>query len=146
MTGALPWQVADTGAYRFILYKIDHRPERVPSVVQVGDTISGEAIEPAGDVDEFTAAATPGERLASWFRLSADPVPQSVYMSFEVLDLSTGALLGRVLPAAAGGFAQGAAFTVPTSGALQIRIGRIPGGEAAAAPYEFFLGPAPQVP
>jgi len=145
-TGVLPWLVADTGAYRFILYRIDHRPELVPSAVQVGDTISGEAIQPAGDVDEFTAAATPGERLASWFRLSADPVPPSAYMSFEVLDPSTGELLGRVLTAAAGDFAQGAAFTVPTSGALQIRIGRIPGAEAAAAPYEFFLGPAPQVP
>jgi len=76
-TGVLPWLVADTGAYRFILYRIDHRPELVPSAVQVGDTISGEAIQPAGDVDEFTAAATPGERLASWFRLSADPVPPS---------------------------------------------------------------------
>ena len=92
MAGVLPWLVADTGAYRLILYRIDHRPERVPSVVQVGDTISGEAIEPAGDIDEFTAAATPGDRLSCWFRLSADPFPQSVYLSFEVLDPSTGAL------------------------------------------------------
>jgi len=145
-TGALPWLVADTGAYRFILYRIDHRPESVPSVVQVGDTISGEAIQPAGDVDEFTVAATPGESLTSWFRLSADPVPHSVYLSFEVLDPSTGALLGRILTAAAGDFVQGATFSVPASGAVQIRIGRIPGGEAAAAPYEFFFGPPPPVP
>ncbi len=90
----LPWLVADTGAYRFILYRIDHRTD----------------------------------------------------MSFEVLDPTTGALLSRILTAAPGDFAQGGTFTVPTSGAVQIRIGRIPGAEAAAAPYEFVLGPAPHVP
>lgn len=145
-TGVLPWLVADTGAYRFMLFRIDRQPEEVPATVQVGDTISGEAIQPAGDVDEFTVAAAPGERLTSWFRLSKDPVPPSVYMSFEVFDPATGALLVRTLTAAAGDFAQGATFSVPAGGAVQVRIGRIPGGEAAAAPFEFFLGPAPQVP
>src|SRR2546422_4556203 len=82
VSGTPPWQVADTGAYRLMLYRIDHRPESVPSAVVVGDTVSGEAIYPPGDIDEVTAYAPPGERLTSRFRLSAPPVPQSVYMSF----------------------------------------------------------------
>ncbi len=145
-TGELPWLVADTGSYRLILYRIDRRPERVPAGVQVGDTISGEAIDPAGDIDEFTGTATPGQSLVAAFRLSADPVPASDYLSFEVLDPATGALLSRVLSAAAGGFMQGGAFTVPASGTFQVRVGRFAGGEPTTAPYEFFFSSAPPVP
>jgi hypothetical protein len=108
-------------------------------VFQVGDTVVGEAIQPTGDIDEFTATATPGERLMAGFRLSADPVPPSDHLQFEVLDPAADTLLGRILSAAAGGFVQEVTFTVPASGSIKIRIGRFPSAEATAAPYEFYV-------
>ena len=146
LRGLDPWRVADTGAYRFKVYRIDRRPEVLAAAVVVGDTLSGESIYPAGDIDEFTASATPGTSLIAGFRLSADPVPPSDYLVFEVLDPASGGLLSRIMSAAAGGFMQGVAFTVPASGTVQMRITRFPGAEATTAPYEFFLSPAPPTP
>jgi len=140
LSDAPNWLMADTGAYRVILYRIDHRPESLSSVVQVGDTISGEAIYPGGDIDDFTVSATPGEQLTPWFRLSANPVPAFASISFEVFDPAIAAPLSQTSAAATGGFAQGATFTVPAGGSFQVRVGR---GGVARAPYEFFLSPPP---
>jgi len=142
---ALPWAVADTGAYRFMLYRINRRPEVRLANVQVGDTVVGESIDPAGDIDEFTLFAPPGDTLTSWFRLTGAPVPGVTYMSFQVYDRITQALLVQTLAYTTGPFAQGATFVVPPSGDVQIRISRF-AGEASSAPYEFFFGPPPTIP
>ena len=141
----LPWAVADTGAYRFMLYRIDRRPEVRLANVSVGDTVVGESIDPAGDIDEFTLFAPPGDALTSWFRLTGDPIPGVTYMSFQVYDRTTQALLVQTLAYTTGPFAQGATFVVPASGDVQVRIGRF-AGEASSAPYEFFFGPPPPIP
>jgi hypothetical protein len=141
----LPWAVADTGAFRFMLYRIDRRPEVRLANVSLADTVVGESIEPAGDIDEFTLFAPPGDTLASWFRLTGDPIPGVTYMSFQVYDRTTQALLVQTLAHTTGPFAQGATFVVPASGDVQIRVGRF-AGEASSAPYEFFFGPPPPIP
>lgn len=41
------------GAYRFQLRPISLQPESVPGVVTPGDTVTGEWIQPLGDVDEY---------------------------------------------------------------------------------------------
>jgi len=141
----LPWAVADTGAYRFLLYRIDRRPEVRFANVPVGDTVVGESIDPAGDIDEFTLFAPPGDTLTSWFRLTGDPVPGVTYMSFQVFDRTTQALLVQTLAYTTAPFAQGATFVVPASGDVLVRIGRF-AGEASSAPYQFFFGPPPPIP
>lgn len=42
------------GAYRLSLYQVDRRPESNPAALAFGDSVSGEAIDLPGDVDEFT--------------------------------------------------------------------------------------------
>ncbi len=60
--------IADTGAYRIYLHPVDRRPESVPQVLVVGDTVTGEAISMPGDVDEFTFTATAGEEYNAFIQ------------------------------------------------------------------------------
>lgn len=133
------YAVADTGAYRFILYQIDRNPETVASTVLVGDTVSDESVEPAGDIDEFTVSATPGAQLVAQFKLNADAIPRSNLVSLEVFDPQTGASLDRIWAVFAGGFQQGTTVTVPASGTIGVRVGLYPGNQPGSAPYSFYL-------
>jgi len=65
------------GPYRFRVVAVNRAPENVPSSFALGDTVRGEAIFPAGDIDEFTSTGTPGEAVSPWWRLTANPVPIS---------------------------------------------------------------------
>ena len=136
------WLMADTGAYRVLLFPVDRRPENVPATFQVGDTVRGEAIFPAGEIDEFTASATPGAQLMAGMRVTADPQPQFDYVELLVLDDGTGTALAQIAVQTTGAF-QTASFTVPPSGTLRVRLGRQICCPPGRAPYEFFLRPAP---
>ncbi|HXE83191.1 MAG TPA: hypothetical protein VN513_07665 [Gemmatimonadales bacterium] len=140
----LPWAVADTGAYRFMLYRINYAPENAAVTVAVNDTISTESISPPGDVDEFMLVGNPGDHLVVWFRLRANPVPYGFYMALEVTD-STGALLGRAMAEQVREYVPGitATVTIPTSGFLRIRVSQFPGADVSSAPYEFYIANAP---
>ena len=138
----LPWAVADTGAYRFMLYRIDHSPEHASATVQVGDTVSNELITPGGDIDEFTLVGTPDDHVVVWFRLAANPIPGGVYMALEVLG-PNGELLSRTFTEQARDFVQGAAITIPASGSVRVRVAQFAGVEAATAPYEFYIAASP---
>src|SRR5205807_2406056 len=52
------------GPYRAWIYPINRAADSVSSVVMVGETISGDAVDPPGDVDEFTFAGTAGQEVA----------------------------------------------------------------------------------
>jgi hypothetical protein len=132
------WLMADTGAYRFLMLRLDRRPESAASAVQVGDTVTGEEIYPAGDIDEFTLSATPSAQLKPWFRLTATPVPSYAAVVFEAVDPGTGAVLSQGPVTATGGFTQGTTFTVPASGAVRLRFG---GAGGPRAPFAFTIQP-----
>jgi len=55
----------DVGPYRFFLYRINRPPETLPATLAIGDSLSGEAVDVPGDVDEFrvTVASATGARL-----------------------------------------------------------------------------------
>lgn len=57
--------LADTGAYRIFLYRVNRKPESVPDTLALGDSVLGEAIELPGDVDEYRVhvPATSGATL-----------------------------------------------------------------------------------
>jgi hypothetical protein len=57
-----------TGPYRFQVFPIDRAPELIPSQIAVGDTITGEAIFPRGDVDEFTFTGFEGQEINLFFQ------------------------------------------------------------------------------
>ncbi len=133
------------GGYRFVVASINLTPENVPATFALGDTIRGEAILPAGDVDEFTSTATPGATLVPFSRLTADPVPAGSLITLEIVDPATGAVLAGTGVATSGASAQfgsPGAFVVPGSGTYLVRV-RAYDRDLATAPYEFFVTTPP---
>lgn len=53
----------DRGPYGFELYLIDPAPETLPSAVAIGDSVRGEQIDRAGDVDRFTFDGQQGQEI-----------------------------------------------------------------------------------
>src|SRR5438034_10368824 len=84
VAGTAPSQIADTGAYRLFLYPIDRRPEHVSAAITAGDTISGEAIDLPGDIDEFTFSGVAGEEFNAF--LQAQNGSPETHLQLDVLD------------------------------------------------------------
>ena len=93
LTGTNPTEVADTGAYRIYLYRIDPRPERVPSTIASGDTVAGEDIGLPGDVDEFTFSGVAGAEYNVF--VQAQSGSSDSRLQVEVVD-AAGTTLRRV--------------------------------------------------
>jgi hypothetical protein len=49
-----------TGSYEFTIHPIDPLPEVAPATVNIGDTVTSEAIDQVGDFDRFRLVGTPG--------------------------------------------------------------------------------------
>lgn len=58
----------DGGPYRFKLIRISRAPEHIPSAVATGAIVSGEDINPLGDLDRFTFAGTAGQEVNVYFQ------------------------------------------------------------------------------
>ncbi len=133
-----------TGPYRLQALLLNRAPETAPAAYTLGDTVRTEAILPAGDIDEFTLTATPGETLTPWYRLRAAPVPPGSMIKLEVIDPATGTVLvgaNAAVNVFAPEFFSPGSFTVPASGQVLIRLrgtGTF-GNEVGTAPYEFYI-------
>ncbi|HEV8398951.1 MAG TPA: hypothetical protein VGQ18_03835 [Gemmatimonadales bacterium] len=82
------------GSYFLKSIIINRAPENVSGTVVVGDTVSGEAVDPRGDVDEFTVTGTQGQHLIAYLQ-----TPQGSYypgVVLRVIDTTSGAVLGSV--------------------------------------------------
>ena len=133
-----------TGPYLLHPLAMDSTPETASSTYTLGDTVTTEAISPAGDVDQFTLTATPGDTLRAWLRLRAAPVPSGGGISMEVFDAATATELigsGAMITASLPGFISWGQFIVPSSGRLVIRLRGTgtDGWDATTAPYAFFI-------
>lgn len=62
-----------TGAYRFQVFPINRAPETIARSIRIGDVVSGEALSPKGDLDEFTFSAAAGDRLIAQLQSSDMP-------------------------------------------------------------------------
>lgn len=135
------------GGYRFVVVPVNPAPESAPTTFALGDTIRGEAISPAMDVDEFLSTGAPGDTLVPGYRLVADPVPSGKLITLEVVDPTTGIVLvgSGVSLFAAGPFVSPGLFIVPPGGSYVIRVrgGGLGGEQLGTAPYEFFVRPGP---
>jgi hypothetical protein len=135
VAGTAPSQIADTGAYRLFLYPIDRRPEHVSAAITPGDTISGEAVDLPGDVDEFTFSGVAGEEFNAFFQ--AENGSQETTLQLEVVD-GAGTVLRTVqsvgtdtslLRQVTGRFA------LPATGTYRLRVSGAP-----YYPYDFNRG------
>lgn len=108
-----------TGTYSFAVIPIDSAPESVPATLVRGDTVTGEAIAPIGDLDVFTYAGTAGESFQ--FEIQTGPgVANSVIYSIQLVDMSDGAVLTEFGMFADGDYTTGA--TLPHTGTYELRI------------------------
>jgi hypothetical protein len=134
------------GGYRFTVVPVNPAPENVPAAFAQGDTVRGEAIFPATDLDEFTSTGTPGATLAPWWRLTADPVPAGGLMSLQIVDPATGAVLigsNVAIFSSTPTFFTPGQFTVPASGNYVVRVRAYYDNDMTTAPYEFYVAPVP---
>lgn len=135
------------GPYRFMLRRVDRRPEHVAVAAAVGDTTLGESIDYAGDIDEFTITGTPGSEYNVLFRAVGAP-PRSI-MTLVVPDaqptsgaatpptiLSTGS--DSVLTDRATG-----RFALPASGHATVRVSA---DGAVRGAYQIYVYPVNRTP
>ena len=77
------------GAYRLLLYRVDRKPETLPETLTLGDSLTGEAIDMPGDVDEFRVTVTDstGVNVAVQLETAA---PEYNGLVMRLIDLATG--------------------------------------------------------
>lgn len=120
--------------YEFLVFPIDRAPESVSAEIAIGDTISGEMIDPAGDVDEFFFTAAAGDRLKMVLESSSSRYLLAVY------DATSGERLGVVGPGQDDPHLNW--FTIPTTGEYRVEIAQpYPSvdGTGAVAAYRFSI-------
>jgi hypothetical protein len=125
-----------TGSYFFKVVAINRAPENAPSTVVVGDTVEGEAIDPRGDVDEFTVTGTQGQSLIAYLQ-----TPQGAYpgLVLRIIDTTSGDVLGSVSsvnPTPALEDQSTGSIVLPYSGAYTIRVEGT-SDRNSAGPYRF---------
>lgn len=59
----------NAGRYRFQVILINRSPELIPAAIEIGKVIEGEAIDPAGDIDEFTLAVSAAVEVNVFFQV-----------------------------------------------------------------------------
>jgi hypothetical protein len=91
----------DRGPYRLSLYPIDRRPEHVPRELTLGDSVSGEALDASGDVDEFkvTVPATTGANLVVEYDGTTSP---HGWVTAQLIDSASGQPLAGISNATPG--------------------------------------------
>ena len=139
-----------TGNYTLRVATFSRGPENVPSTYVLGDTIKGEALDPFGDVDEYTVTGTPGAMLSPSIKLLSTPLPAGStpgtggMVGVHIVNPATGAvLLGNVSFFGVGTWFTPGQFVVPPGGTFIIRIRGTGGfaGDLAKVPYQFFMAP-----
>jgi hypothetical protein len=108
---------AEVGAYRFLVHELDANPETAAATFNVGDSVTTEAIDFGGDVDEFTLTATPGSSVVFQFQNASGS------LTLEVVDPTSREVLGSIDSHTF--VATSGAFTVPGSGNLIVRVNEI---------------------
>jgi hypothetical protein len=103
--------------YRMELVRIDPAPEGVPAAIALGDTVA-EALDPAGDVDEYTLSGTSGTEVVV---LAEAPA----YASVDLHRADTGERLARVQSyRTEPGLSRHASprFRLPVTGGYRVRV------------------------
>jgi hypothetical protein len=127
VAGAFP--AGTPATLRFLIERVQLSPESRPAGFTIGDTVSGELLEPSSDVDAFTTSGTPGREAV--VVAEAPGALGEARLSFSLIDSSSSTGLVRYL---GGGTVQvgglprtSGRFTIPASGRLALRFQSIDG-------------------
>jgi hypothetical protein len=140
VSGTTPGVLADTGSYRFFVYAVDPRPERIPAAIVPGDTVVGEAIDLPGDVDEFTFAGAAGEEFNVFFRAQSGS-PETVLRLDAVDANGTTLRVAESFGTDTSLFRQVTGrFALPSTGTHRLRVsGAYTFMDRSRGPYRLFL-------
>jgi hypothetical protein len=134
-----------TGPYGLHIVPVNRAPEVASPAYVVGDTISNEAIDYIGDIDEFSVSGTPGDTLHAFFRMLVAPAfsETSHGLSIQMFDPAAGDPPVRS-NASYFGTSQlylVGSFVVPPSGSCVIRFFGIGfwGEDITTGPYQFVI-------
>jgi hypothetical protein len=137
--GASERSVTDTGPYRLYVYPVNPLPEHLAATIVPGDTVSGESIDVAGDVDEFSFSGTAGDDMDLIFQLTGG---RSAALRLDVIDGNGTSIANVVAYGNDTSFYQRVTgvFALPTSGTYRVRVaGRGSTDDVDTGPYRFFL-------
>ena len=67
--------------FRFLVYPINTAPEQLPNVFALGDTVTGETIDPMVDLDEFSVHGQAGQEFVAVAQTSAPPGSGAVILT-----------------------------------------------------------------
>lgn len=109
-----------SGAYRASLQRFVSAPETASANVALGDTVRGESLDYAGDVDGFLLNAPPGRELVLWLRAGSGNASGAGTVVATAFDPSTGAQLGAV--PSSGWDQWSGRVLVPASGRVRVRL------------------------
>jgi len=114
--------LADTGAYRLMVYAVDTRPEHSPATLAPGDSVMHETIEHPGDVDEFIVAVTDSLDLNVIPGFTGPPV-SGTSLHAQLLDSATRAVLGDGSAYGAGTYTEYGSGEIGQTGAIRVGPG-----------------------
>jgi len=135
-TISMPFSI--TGSYRLEIVPISRAPELRAAAIAIGDTVSGETINPPADIDEFQFAGNAGQRVAG---LLDTPLGFShPGLVLEVISPGSGSVLGAVatyLPSNTFGDVHTQTVTLPASGTYVVRVRSLDELVTGGGPYRF---------
>jgi hypothetical protein len=120
---------AFVGPYRIATHAIHREPENVSATVTYDVPVTGEAISPMGDFDEYTFTGAKGDVLTGWLQPGSGPTEGAIALSvLPVGGLSTIASVGQNFGRDS---AETGRFILPASGSYIVSVG------GAEGPYRF---------
>jgi len=147
-TGVQDGRGGDSGPYRLYAYPVNPAPEHLPAAITPGDTISGEAIDHLGDLDDFTFAATQGQQFDVFFQASG--VPRFATLTLLVLRPDSSPVSQQVF--GYGGdssllIRSTGRFTAPVTGTYTVQVQALPDQlPPAIGAYRFLVYPVNPAP
>jgi hypothetical protein len=112
-----------TASFRFKIDRINTNPELVFPLVRIGDTVTGETIDPKVDVDRFVMMGTAGEDVVV---VGETPAPiGSGSVAFSLVDTAGQGLLGYVFADAGPPTLTSGRMRLPATRAYALYVGSV---------------------
>lgn len=134
------------GVYEVSLYEILETPEGRPSTVAIGDSAT-EAIQPLGDIDEYTLTAAQGDHIEVTFSVLGPPAGSTLVLAVNAAGAGTLGATGSAAVAQTPVTTSTSRVTLAVPGPYSIRVsGANVANSIESGPYRFSVRRFPATP